>query len=42
MRVTRRDGPDGDSEFNPLGLPNRGYPAGETPEPFTYQVDSPA
>lgn len=41
VRVTRRDGPDGDPEFNPLNLPNRGYPAGETPLPFTYQTTLP-
>ncbi|NBB80136.1 MAG: hypothetical protein GVY36_11940 [Verrucomicrobia bacterium] len=41
VRVTRRDGPDGDPQFNPLGLPNRGYLVGETPEPFTYQVELP-
>lgn len=38
VRVTRRDGPDGDPEFNPYGLPNRGYPEGETPVPYTYQA----
>ena len=32
----RWDGPDGDEEFNPRGLSNRGYPAGTTPKPFTY------
>lgn len=41
IRVTRKDGPDGDSQFNPNGLPNRGYPAGQTPAPFTYQTTIP-
>ncbi len=41
VRVTRRDGPDGDAQFNPYNLPNRGYPAGVTPEPFTYQMELP-
>lgn len=41
IRVTRKDGPDGDSQFNPYGLPNRGYPAGQTPVPFTYQTTVP-
>ena len=41
VRVTRRDGPDGDPNFNPYNLANRGYPVGVTPEPFTYQVQLP-
>lgn len=41
IKQTRKDGPAGDRNFNPLGLPNRGYPLGQTPEPFTYQVDIP-
>lgn len=41
ITVTRKDGPDGDSAFNPYGLPNRGYPAGQTPVPFTYQTTIP-
>lgn len=41
VRVTRRDGPDGDPNFNPHSLPNRGYPEGVTPEPFTYQMELP-
>ena len=32
----RWDGPDGDEEFNPYGLANRGYPAGTTPKPYNY------
>ena len=41
IRVTRRDGPNGDEQFNPRGLPNRGYPAGESPEPFRYRMPVP-
>jgi hypothetical protein len=41
IRVTRKDGPDGDPQFNPYGLPNRGYPQGTTPEPFSYQIEVP-
>ncbi len=41
VRVTRRDGPNGDKGFNPYGLPNRGYPDGETPEDFRYQLSVP-
>lgn len=41
ITVTRKDGPDGDEAFNPSGLPNRGYPAGVTPKPFTYQTTVP-
>jgi len=41
INVTRKDGPDGDAAFNPYGLPNRGYPAGQTPEPYTYQTSVP-
>lgn len=41
IRVTRKDGPDGDAAFNPYGLPNRGYPSGQTPAPFTYQTTIP-
>jgi hypothetical protein len=36
VSYVRWDGPDGDSEFNPHNLPNRGYPDGVDPEPFTY------
>ena len=39
--VTRKDGRDGDASFNPDGLPNRGYPAGTTPLPYTYQTTVP-
>lgn len=41
ITVTRKDGPDGDAAFNPYGLPNRGYAAGETPLPFTYKTTIP-
>ncbi|MCC5849687.1 MAG: hypothetical protein JJU29_16510 [Verrucomicrobia bacterium] len=41
VRVTRRDGPNGDAQFNPYGLPNRGFPEGDTPEPFRYQMTVP-
>ncbi|MBC8127012.1 MAG: hypothetical protein H8M99_07700 [Gloeobacteraceae cyanobacterium ES-bin-144] len=41
IRVTRKDGPDGDESFNPYGLSNRGYPAGSTPKPLTYQTTVP-
>ena len=41
ITVTRKDGRDGDSSFNPDGLPNRGYPAGTTPLPYTYQTNVP-
>jgi glycosidase len=41
VRVTRKDGPDGDPLFNPYGLPNRGYPSGKTPDPFSYQIEIP-
>jgi hypothetical protein len=41
ITVTRRDGPDGDINFNPYGLPNRGYPAGVTPADYSYQTTVP-
>ena len=41
ITVTRKDGRDGDTSFNPDGLPNRGYPAGTTPVPYTYQTTVP-
>ncbi len=41
ITVNRKDGPDGDEEFNPYGLANRGYPVGETPAPYTYQMSIP-
>lgn len=41
ITVTRRDGPDGDKNFNPYGLPNRGYPEGVTPPDYTYRMTVP-
>ena len=41
VTVTRRDGPDGDPNFNPYFLPNRGYPTNQTPAPFTYRYTMP-
>lgn len=35
--VERKDGPDGDAEFNPHNYDNRGYPTGVTPPPYTYR-----
>ncbi len=41
ITVTRKDGPDGDKSFNPYGLSNRGYPAGVTPDDYSYQTTVP-
>ena len=41
MSVDRRDGPDGDAEFNPNRYPNRGFPDGATPTPYTYRQSVP-
>lgn len=41
ITVTRKDGPDGDKSFNPYNLGNRGYPAGTTPEDYSYQTTVP-
>ena len=41
ITVTRRDGPDGDINFNPYGLPNRGYPAGVEPADYSYRTTVP-
>ncbi len=41
ITVTRRDGPDGDINFNPYGLSNRGYPEGVTPADYSYQTTVP-
>jgi hypothetical protein len=41
ITVTRKDGPDGDKNFNPYNLPNRGYPVGITPPDYTYQTTVP-
>lgn len=39
--VSRKDGRDGDKNFNPYGLDNRGYPAGGAAESYTYQTTVP-
>ncbi len=41
MTYERWDGPDGDPNFNPYGLPNRGYPEGSEPEEFRYRYTIP-
>jgi hypothetical protein len=41
ITVTRKDGPDGDKNFNPYNLANRGYPVGVTPADYTYQTTVP-
>ncbi len=41
ITVTRKDGRDGDPQFNPYGLPNRGYPTNTTPVAYTYQTTVP-
>jgi hypothetical protein len=41
ISVDRRDGPDGDAEFNPYGYANRGFPDGVTPTPYTYREEVP-
>ncbi len=41
VAVERRDGPNGDAQFNPYGLSNRGYPTGATPAPYTYRYEVP-
>ena len=41
IRVTRKDGPDGDISFNPYGLSNRGYPSNKTPDDYSYQTTVP-
>lgn len=41
ITVTRKDGPDGDINFNPRNLPNRGYPEGVTPDDYSYQTTLP-
>ena len=41
ITVTRKDGPDGDKNFNPYNLDNRGYPVGVTPPDYTYQTTVP-
>lgn len=41
ITVTRQDGRDGDKNFNPYGLDNRGFPAGTTPPDLTYRTTVP-
>ena len=41
VTVTRKDGPDGDVNFNPNNLANRGYPTGTTPDKYSYQTTVP-
>ncbi|NCA81969.1 MAG: hypothetical protein EOM72_04410 [Opitutae bacterium] len=41
ISVDRRDGPDGDAEFNPNNYGNRGYPVGATPAAYTYRQEIP-
>ena len=41
ITVTRQDGRDGDKNFNPYGLENRGFPAGTTPPDLTYRMTVP-
>ena len=41
VAVERKDGPDGDSQFNPYGLANRGFPDGEEPTPYAYRIQIP-
>ena len=37
VSVDRKDGPDGDADFNPNNYGNRGFPAGVTPPAYTYR-----
>ncbi|MCX6934946.1 MAG: alpha-amylase family glycosyl hydrolase, partial [Verrucomicrobia bacterium] len=39
--VTRKDGPDGDSTFNPAGLTNRGFDSTNDMVAFTYRTKVP-
>lgn len=41
VAVERKDGPDGDAEFNPYGHLNRGYPEGVEPAPYSYRQTLP-
>ena len=41
ITVDRKDGPDGDAEFNPYGYANRGFPDGVTPPSYTYRETVP-
>ena len=39
--TTRKDGPDGDSTYNPYGLANRGFDSSNDIVPFTYRMKVP-
>ncbi|NCY22661.1 hypothetical protein EBX31_11995, partial [bacterium] len=41
LYTTRKDGPDGDSTYNPYGLPNRGFNSAADMVPFTYRMKVP-
>jgi hypothetical protein len=41
LYTTRKDGPDGDSTYNPYGLPNRGFDSATDMIPFTYRMKVP-
>ena len=41
LTTTRKDGPDGDSSYNPYGLPNRGFDSAADMIPFTYRIKVP-
>ena len=41
LYTTRKDGPDGDSTYNPYGLPNRGFDSAADMIPFTYRIKVP-
>ncbi|NDH85499.1 hypothetical protein EBY67_00340, partial [bacterium] len=41
LYTTRKDGPDGDSTYNPYSLPNRGFDSVADMIPFTYRIKVP-
>ncbi len=41
LYTTRKDGPDGDSTYNPYGLANRGFDSAADMVPFTYRMKVP-
>ncbi|NBR69645.1 MAG: hypothetical protein EBT69_05635, partial [Verrucomicrobia bacterium] len=41
LYTTRKDGPDGDSTYNPYGLANRGFDSAAEMVPFTYRMKVP-
>lgn len=41
LTTTRKDGPDGDSTYNPYGLPNRGFDSAADMISFTYRMKVP-